>query len=215
MLGITYALESRGLRIHTVTPAGPAEQAGLQKGDLIAEINGDALLFRDRVDALKWLERYKAGQRLELTVDRNGELVSAELLGSRLGCETALVLSRVLEAAEEGALEDGCAAEEESPPARSDGERELAFMKKFPATGGLLILTAGSDGVGISTDVTLNGAPLGLTALPSFMRDLADQLAAGESITLRIDPPTPAGEPPTIQLVSAPEHVKAGLGKPR
>lgn len=56
----------------------PAEQAGLQFGDLIKSINGEDVFTR--VAAGKLLVQYHNNPRLQITFERNGQLLGAELI---------------------------------------------------------------------------------------------------------------------------------------
>ena len=211
MLGIEYAQEAEGLRVKAVVPEGPAQRAGLAAGDLIVEINGDALLFRDRVEAVKWLNRYRAGQALNVAVHRDGVTKSVELRGERITCEAAKRLEKLLRNAKSGTLK-GCSHGERSAtnePEDHSHERSSAFLEKFPAEGAVIVLTAVSGGstVRIETDVALRGEPLEVGELPGFMREMSDRLRDGESISFRVWPQSATGESPRIEVLSPPEHV--------
>ena len=211
MLGIEYELEAQGLRIKSVVSGGPAEKAGLLAGDLIVEINGDALLFRDRAGAARWLNRYSAGQALDVAVHRDGVARSMELRGQRITCKAAKRLARLLEAAEAGGLE-GCSTDEaavadvpeELSAEELSVERYLALLGKFPIEGGVLVLTVGHGGapIAITADVPLKGEPLELSSLPDFMQELAGRLGEGESISFRVEP-----QAKTFAVLTSPQHL--------
>ncbi len=58
-----------GIVVYGVTKNGPAEKAGIRKGDIITAIDGKALESAEEVQ--KILESYKAGDTVKLTVIRN------------------------------------------------------------------------------------------------------------------------------------------------
>jgi len=67
-----YAGESEGgLGVGGVTPGGPAERAGMLKGDKIVGINGKPV--ENIYDYMNRLKQLKIGQRANVDVERNGE----------------------------------------------------------------------------------------------------------------------------------------------
>jgi S1-C subfamily serine protease len=66
-----YTAEAKGLLLGGVVGGGPAEQAGLQKGDLIVEIAGQTIA--NIYDYTYALELLKIGQPASVTYVRNGE----------------------------------------------------------------------------------------------------------------------------------------------
>ena len=58
-----------GIVVYGVTKNGPAEKAGIRKGDIITAIDGKTLESAEEVQ--KILESYKAGDTVKLTVVRN------------------------------------------------------------------------------------------------------------------------------------------------
>ncbi len=63
-------------RIEFLSPGRPAEEAGMQAGDLITHINGEALASWDGL--VSTVER-SVGQTLQMTIDRQGEIVELEV----------------------------------------------------------------------------------------------------------------------------------------
>lgn len=57
------------------TESSPAQEAGLQKGDVIVEIDGDTIYFQDLPAAIK----EKADQTVALGIQRGGELTTIEV----------------------------------------------------------------------------------------------------------------------------------------
>ncbi len=66
-----YATEVKGLLLGGVIGGGPAEQAGLQKGDIIIEIAGQSIA--NIYDYTYALELLKIGQPAKVFYTRNGE----------------------------------------------------------------------------------------------------------------------------------------------
>ena len=74
--GAYYGLDS-GVYVSTVTSGGPAEQAGLQPGDIITAANGTLTPDLDTLSALR--DEAGVGGTLELTVWRDGETLELTL----------------------------------------------------------------------------------------------------------------------------------------
>ncbi len=61
---------SSGVLVAEVTPGGPADNAGIQQGDIIIEIDGEEMV--EASDVLIAVRDKKPGDTVEVTVDRNG-----------------------------------------------------------------------------------------------------------------------------------------------
>ena len=63
----------QGAFVSEVTPGGPAEAAGIKKGDIITKIEGTSVSSADAL--IEQLEYYEAGKTVDVTVARaeNGE----------------------------------------------------------------------------------------------------------------------------------------------
>jgi len=73
----TVAEEPTGLQVTAVAPGGPAAAAGLQVGDVITEIDGQAA---DNTEQLVLVSlRHEAGDGVPVTYTRDGETRTAEL----------------------------------------------------------------------------------------------------------------------------------------
>jgi putative serine protease PepD len=59
-----------GALVESVTPGGPADKAGLQKGDLIKAIDGQAI--KDPTDLSSTIATRKPGDTVTLRIERNG-----------------------------------------------------------------------------------------------------------------------------------------------
>lgn len=70
-LGIRYITRPRGAEIMEVIPGSPAEEAGLRVGDLIREVDGQRVSSTRPLADL--LSRYRPGDRVTLTVERDGD----------------------------------------------------------------------------------------------------------------------------------------------
>ena len=66
------------LRVMDVTPGGPGEEAGIQKGDLIVTADGEALT--KSTDLLRVRRRHEAGETLKLLVERDGKRFTADVV---------------------------------------------------------------------------------------------------------------------------------------
>ena len=71
--------EVRGAEINTVEDGGPAEEAGLQIGDVVVAVNGETI--EDATDLTTTLAGFRPGDEVTLTVLRDGERreIEAEL----------------------------------------------------------------------------------------------------------------------------------------
>lgn len=63
------------LHVRHVTRGGPAERAGIRAGDLISTINGNRVDFGDELEFLLFIGARKPGERLRLTLVREGRSV--------------------------------------------------------------------------------------------------------------------------------------------
>lgn len=73
----------QGIYVRGVLAGGPADQAGLQRGDIITEMDGQAVKTISDINGIK--NQYKAGDEVELTVVRASETLQIKLV---LGAET-------------------------------------------------------------------------------------------------------------------------------
>ena len=83
VLGVQFALDSDEPILDVITPKGPAEKAGIKKGDLILSVNGKVAKTREKIQSmLKPMKPgdkvmvprtgggYSLGEILEVYVDR-------------------------------------------------------------------------------------------------------------------------------------------------
>jgi S1-C subfamily serine protease len=76
-LGVRAVAIDGGVAIAGVSPAGPAQAAGLRHGDIVVRLNGDRVA--DLEDFYRKLWRTGVGRALELTVYRDGQLQTLTL----------------------------------------------------------------------------------------------------------------------------------------
>lgn len=72
MLGVVLAREGEDLKIASVTPGSPADEAGVEAGDVVVAVNGEAVTFdrdqRDDVQVPEGMQRLKVGDEVTLTL---------------------------------------------------------------------------------------------------------------------------------------------------
>jgi C-terminal processing protease CtpA/Prc len=76
-LGITILPSAQGVEVVGVIPNGPADLAGIQKGDQVTAVNGTPL--SGSFDARRDLLRGEVGSEAQLTVLRDGQSLEANL----------------------------------------------------------------------------------------------------------------------------------------
>ena len=73
-----YESEEPGVKLEGVEPGGPADQGGLNAGDLIVEIAGKSV--RNLNAYMTVLSQHKAGEPLLLTVERAGKKLQLKVV---------------------------------------------------------------------------------------------------------------------------------------
>ena len=73
MIGINGRGTEAGYKVETVTPGGPAANAGILPGDVIVSLDGTSIKGLDTLEALKLIAHKQAGETVNLTINRNGE----------------------------------------------------------------------------------------------------------------------------------------------
>ena len=73
----TESVSTPGVYIYSVTEGGPADQAGIQKGDRLAALDGKELTQDEFVAAIR---AKNVGDTIVLTVDRNGEKLDISVI---------------------------------------------------------------------------------------------------------------------------------------
>jgi S1-C subfamily serine protease len=64
-----------GLQVSQVVAGSPAAEAGMRRGDIVLAMNGESILTSTNLQRL--MVEGRIGQRVEITVWRNGALVDA------------------------------------------------------------------------------------------------------------------------------------------
>jgi len=72
-LGVMIDEDEGGIRIEGVIPGSVAERSGLQKDDLLTEMDG--LPLQELFDVIYELQQKSVGDKITLKVDRNGEIL--------------------------------------------------------------------------------------------------------------------------------------------
>ena len=72
-----YLFDGKGMRIDGISEDKPAQKAGIQKGDIVVKL-GDSTVF-DMMSYMKVLATFKEGDKTNITVDRQGTMVDAEI----------------------------------------------------------------------------------------------------------------------------------------
>jgi S1-C subfamily serine protease len=71
--------ESGWIEVSEIAPGSPAEAAGLAVGDLIVELDGEALPWREAAEVAKFLRSQEAGTKLAFTLRRGVERLQLEI----------------------------------------------------------------------------------------------------------------------------------------
>jgi S1-C subfamily serine protease len=103
-LGLSFtwsetAAHQHMLHVRAVTVNGPAARAGVRGGDLIAKINGERVDFGDELEFLLFLLDRKPGERLRLSVVREGRQLPVTVTLGRLAEDARPQWQRNLEMA--------------------------------------------------------------------------------------------------------------------
>ena len=75
---VTLDSGETALLVMDVTPGGPGDEAGIQKGDLILKADGESLT--KSTDLLRVRRRHEAGETLSLLVERDGRRFTADIV---------------------------------------------------------------------------------------------------------------------------------------
>lgn len=72
-IGVVSKGTEAGHRVETVRPGGPAATAGILTGDVVVALDGASVKGLDTSEVTKAIAQKKAGEKIELTINRNGE----------------------------------------------------------------------------------------------------------------------------------------------
>lgn len=86
-IGVRIAADDAGVRIVNVVPDSPADQAGLQRGDVITEFNGQPATVNALTEAVA---NANVGDTLELTVQRGSETLTVSVTLTELPLQPAM-----------------------------------------------------------------------------------------------------------------------------
>jgi membrane-associated protease RseP (regulator of RpoE activity) len=76
-LGVTFVTTDEGAEVVAVTPGSPAEQVGIQIGDIITRVNGKRVTRAQPLNEL--IMQYKPGDVVSLTILRDGQTRQIEV----------------------------------------------------------------------------------------------------------------------------------------
>ncbi|MEA2338403.1 MAG: Peptidase family [Thermoanaerobaculia bacterium] len=91
-VGITFTVHHGGspaapstwLRVQELTPGAAAERAGVRRGDVITEFNGQAINFRDEVDLLLTIAKLEVDKPATLTIYRGNQRQTITVIPTRM-----------------------------------------------------------------------------------------------------------------------------------
>jgi C-terminal processing protease CtpA/Prc len=103
-LGLSFtwsetSAQTHMLHVRNVVRGGPAERAGVRTGDFVATINGERVDFGDELEFLLFLLERKPGERLRMTLIREGRELPAVVTLAPLAEESRSKWERNLEMA--------------------------------------------------------------------------------------------------------------------
>ena len=132
VLGINLAgsAENGGVTLEGVMENSPAEKAGLQAGDIVAEINGEAVDSPEQL--IRVVGEYDSGETLKIAYRRGDENKEVEVKLARLGelLDGSLEESDEEGSDEEGSDEEGSEAQGgEDPEEQNEDEARMDLQK--------------------------------------------------------------------------------------
>ena len=132
VLGINLAgsAENGGVTLEGVMENSPAEKAGLQAGDIVAEINGEAVDSPEQL--IRVVGEYDSGETLKIAYRRGDENKEVEVKLARLGelLDGSLEVSDEEGSDEEGSDEEGSEAQGgEDPEEQNEDEARMDLQK--------------------------------------------------------------------------------------
>lgn len=93
------APKTQMLHVRHVARGGPAERAGVRAGDLISTINGNRVDFGDELEFLLFIAARKPGERLQMTLIREGRAFPVVVTLAKLAEESRSKWERNLDMA--------------------------------------------------------------------------------------------------------------------
>ena len=70
MLGLGIATSDRGILVEAVSPRGPANDSGIERGDIVTHVNGESVAAIDQL--MNVMTQVEPGDSVSLTIDREG-----------------------------------------------------------------------------------------------------------------------------------------------
>jgi len=170
--------EVRGADIGTIVPAGPAEEAGLQIGDVILAVDDDEIA--DAADLTTTLAEHQPGDEVTLTIFRDGERRQVEVELGRFAAEAP---ERERERAAQASVERlGFSVEPLTPP--------LAERLGVERADGLVITEVSPFGAAASAGVAAGQVLLRINGqeveTPADVDRIAEGVEPGDVVSLRL-----------------------------
>jgi hypothetical protein len=191
-LGVLWTVCPDGGQPHVflVRRGLPAERAGIKKGDRIVKVNGRTLDLRDDVEMLDYFGQFKAGERLQLQIERDLEMLDVELVAEAMPLRVAQGLSQKREETAQriAAGLDPCQSCPLPPARQGDAFRELlkGWAQEAPDNRISAIVEQKSDWFLVRVPVHGIERQFGFEELPMWQPDVTRQLAEGETITIDV-----------------------------
>ncbi|MDW8302343.1 MAG: M28 family peptidase [Bacteroidia bacterium] len=72
-----YMYGGKGIKVEGVSAGKPAERAGIQRDDILLQINNDEII--DMMSYMKCLAKYKKGDTVKIKIERNKQIIEKEV----------------------------------------------------------------------------------------------------------------------------------------
>lgn len=183
LLGLQYQMTDGDTHptVMTVGPGGPAANAGIEPGDQIIAVAGEALAVNNSLEVAKFLTRFQPGEEVDVRVARGAQQLNLRLTFGTMPGAQERALNQRMRVAEER-LAAGLPCDDCAPVPR--------FLDLVPQW---------SDGSSVRIDVTRtdtgflaqgkNGAinePLVPSDMPEALLHRVNDLEVGESLALSV-----------------------------
>ncbi len=180
------------LRIHSVTPGGPAEKAGLLKDDLIVAVNGAGFRFSTDLEKLEAFDWLRPGDRLDLAVLRGADRLTVGLVAGTMPRELVQVWRQLKKDARQS--------------------EQLRILRLLGRGGGIEI-TVAKSAPGSPLAFSAAGHPAKsfayleeyVRAVGPMMGEIFDRLEPGDRFTLQVDT---EGSRLNVRMQQAPAYLE-------